>query len=515
MDNKIYPVGMQNFENIRKGGYAYVDKTALVFQLAKSGSYFFLSRPRRFGKSLLLSTLEAYFQGKRELFEGLAVAQLEKEWVKRPVLHLDFSTVKYDTSDSLDKMLNDRLVSWEVLYGANPAETTAALRFAGIIERAQEQSGHRVAVLIDEYDRPLLQAGTNDDLHRRFLNTLQPFFGVLKTMDGCIKFALLTGVTKFARICISDYLNNLNDISMDRRYLSLCGFTDEELHRRFNESIGVLAEEQAKTVEETSRLLAENYGGYHFNEDSEAIYNPFSLLSAFSKMKLGSYWSGFNTPAYLVDLLKHNHCELDCMAHVETDADALNSICTEDHPIPLLFQSGYLTIKNFNKELGLYQLGFTNREAEEGLYRLLMPFYVRFNRSEAPSELQRLAREIERGQTGATLKRLQSFFDGVPCKTVADQQLYYRNVLFILFKLVGFSMKVEYHASEGSVDVVVQAAEYIYLITFKFDGSAEDALRQIDENQSAQSFGADPRQLFKIGVSFNNQTRSIGRWVVE
>ena len=200
-------------------------------------------------------------------------------------------------------MLNDRLDSWEALYGVNPAETTAALRFAGIIERAQEQSGHRIAILIDEYDKPLLQAAISDDLHCRYLSTLQPFFGVLKAEDSCIKFALLTGVTKFTRVCISSYLNNLNDISMDRRYLSLCGFTDEELHPRFNESIGGLAEEQAKTVEETSRLLAENYGGYHFNEDSEAIYNPFSLLSAFSKMKFGSYWSGFNTPVYLVDLL--------------------------------------------------------------------------------------------------------------------------------------------------------------------------------------------------------------------
>lgn len=515
MDNKIYPVGIQNFEKIRKDGYAYVDKTALAFQLAKSGSYFFLNRPRRFGKSLLISTLEAYFLGKRELFEGLALAQLEKVWVKRPVLHLDFSIAKYDASDSLDKMLNARLSSWEALYGANSAETTFALRFAGIIKRAEEQEGHRVAILIDEYDKPLLQAAINEDLHRRYLSTLQPFYGVLKTMDGCIKFALLTGVTKFTRVCMSDYLNNLNDISMDRRYASLCGFNDEELHRHFNDSIGLLAEDQAKTVEETSRLLAENYGGYHFVEDSEAIYNPFSLLNAFSKMKFGSYWNGLDTPAYLVELLKRNHYELDRMGHVETDADTLNSICTEDHPIPLIFQSGYLTIQNLDKEFGLYHLGFTNREAEEGLVRLLMPFYVRFNKVEAPSELHRLVREIERGQTGATLKRLQSFFDGAPYRTVVDQQLYYRNVLFILFKLIGFSMKMEYHAADTSVDVVLQTAEYIYLITFKLDGSAEEALLQIEEKQSAVPFTSDPRQLFKIGVSFNNKTRSIGRWVVE
>ena len=324
MGNRIYPIGIQNFEKIRKEGYVYVDKTALMYKLVKSGSYFFLSRPRRFGKSLLISTLEAYFEAKRDLFEGLAVEALEKDWVKRPVLHLDLNIGKYDTPDSLDKILDKNLSKWEELYGTGVAESTLALRFAGAVERAYEQSGERVAILIDEYDKPLLQAIGNEELQREFRNTLKPFYGVLKTMDGCIKFALLTGVTKFGKVSVFSDLNNLNDISMDEPFISICGITEKEIHLNFEEDLHELAAAQKMTYQEVCNELKACYDGYHFTENTDGIYNPFSLLNTFFKMKFGNYWFETGTPTYLVELLRRNHYNLERMAHEETDADVLN-----------------------------------------------------------------------------------------------------------------------------------------------------------------------------------------------
>ena len=389
MDGKIYPIGIQSFEKIRKDGYFYVDKTALIYQMVKSGSYYFLSRPRRFGKSLLISTLEAYFQGKKELFEGLEMDRLEQDWLEYPILHLDLNLGKYDTPDSLDKILEKALAEWEQSYGVGIAETTLALRFAGVIQRACEQTGQRVVILVDEYDKPMLQAIGNPDLQKSFSNTLKPFYGALKTMDNSIRFAFLTGVTKFGKISIFSDLNNLSDISMDRRYLALCGITDEELHRDFTDSIHLLAKAQGITYEDASRRLQEDYDGYHFTYNSIGIYNPFSLLNTFDKLEFGSYWFETGTPTYLVELLKRNHYDLESMTHAETYVDVLNCIYGDEEPLPVIFQSGYLTIKGYDKEFGLYRLGFPNREVEEGFIKFLMPYYTRFNKIEAPFEIQK------------------------------------------------------------------------------------------------------------------------------
>lgn len=515
MSNKIYPIGIQNFESLRKDGFIYIDKTALIHQLASMGRYYFLSRPRRFGKSLLISTLEAYFQGKRELFEGLAIEKLEKEWVKRPVLHLDLNIGKYDMPDSLDKILDKALSNWEALYGTGVAESTLALRFAGVVERACQQSGERVAILIDEYDKPLLQAIGNPELQRAYRNTLKPFYGVLKTMDGCIKFGLLTGVTKFGKVSVFSDLNNLNDISMDRRYLTLCGITEKEIHENFEEDLHELATMQDMTYEAVCEELKKCYDGYHFTYNSEGIYNPFSLLNTFDKKEFGNYWFETGTPTYLVELLQHSHYDLERMAREETDADVLNCIYGDDEPIPVIFQSGYLTIKGYDKEFGLYRLGFPNREVEEGFIKFLMPYYTRFNKIEAPFEIQKFVREIRAGQPDAFFHRLQSFFADTPYELVKDLELHYQNVLFIIFKLVGFYTEAEYHTSEGRIDLVVKTADYIYVMEFKLQGTAEEALRQIEDKHYARPFEADPRRLFKIGVNFSNQTRNIEKWIVE
>lgn len=350
---KLYPIGIQNFESLRKDGYLYVDKTKLIYQLAKTGRYYFLSRPRRFGKSLLISTLEAYFSGKKELFKNLAIEELEKEWIKHPILHIDLNTEKYDTPESLENILNFTLVKWERLYGTSSSETTFSLRFRGIIERAYEQTGQRVVILIDEYDKPMLQAIGNEELQQKFRNTMKAFYSVLKTMDGFIKLAFLTGVTKFGKVSVFSDLNNLIDISMDEQYVELCGITEKEIHDNMEEDLHILADRQKMTYEKVCSELKECYDGYHFVENSIGIYNPFSLLNTFYKMKFGSYWFETGTPTYLVELLKKSNYDLQRITHEETDADVLNSIdSTSRNPIPVIYQSGYLTIKDSTIVLG-------------------------------------------------------------------------------------------------------------------------------------------------------------------
>ena len=327
MSSKIYPIGIQNFESLRRDNYFYIDKTALIYQMVKTGRYYFLSRPRRFGKSLLVSTLEAYFQGKKELFTGLAMEKLEKDWIEYPILYLDLNIEKYDTPESLNNILEKSLAKWEELYGANPSERSLSLRFAGIIERACQQTGQRVVILVDEYDKPMLQAIGNEALQHQFRNMLKPFYGVLKTLDGCIKFALLTGVTKFGKISVFSDLNNLDDISMRNAYVEICGVSEREIHETLEAELHEFAEAQELTYEALCSRLKENYDGYHFTHNSIGIYNPFSLLNAFKYKEISNYWFETGTPTYLVELLKRNHYDLERMAHVQTDADVLNSIC--------------------------------------------------------------------------------------------------------------------------------------------------------------------------------------------
>ena len=515
MSTKIYPIGIQNFEKIRNDGYLYIDKTALMYQMVKTGSYYFLSRPRRFGKSLLISTLEAYFQGKKELFTGLAVERLEKDWIKYPILHLDLNIEKYDTPESLDNILEKSLTAWEKLYGAEPSERSSSLRFAGIIERACKQAGQRVVILVDEYDKPMLQAIGNEKLQKQFRDTLKPFYGALKTMDGYIKFAFLTGVTKFGKVSVFSDLNNLDDISMRKDYIEICGVSDQELHENLDIELHEFAETQGLSYDKLCTKLKEYYDGYHFTHNSIGIYNPFSLLNAFKYKEFGSYWFETGTPTYLVKLLKKHHYDLERMAHEETDAQVLNSIDSEStNPIPVIYQSGYLTIKGYDERFGIYRLGFPNREVEEGFIRFLLPFYANVNKVESPFEVQKFVREVETGDYDSFFHRLQSFFADTTYEVIREQELHYENVLFIVFKLVGFYTKVEYHTNNGRVDLILQTDKFIYIMEFKLNGTAEEALQQINNKRYALPFEADGRKLFKIGINFSEKTRNIEKWVV-
>lgn len=517
MSSKIYPIGIQNFEKIRTDGYFYIDKTALIYQMVKTGSYYFLSRPRRFGKSLLISTLEAYFLGKKELFEGLAMEKLEKDWITYPIFHMDLNTEKYDTRESLDSILNFTLEKWEQQYGTAPSETTFALRFRGLIERAYKQTGQRVVILIDEYDKPMLQAIGNEELQKEFRNTMKAFYSVLKTMDGCIQFAFLTGVTKFGKVSVFSDLNNLDDISMRNQYIDICGVSEKELHDDLEIELHELADIKGVSYHEICDKLREYYDGYHFTHNSIGIYNPFSLLNTFKYKEFGSYWFETGTPTYLVELLKKHHYDLRRMAHEETSISVLNSIdSAPDNPIPVIYQSGYLTIKGYDEEFGIYSLGFPNREVEEGFIKFLLPFYANTNAVESEFEIQKFVREIRIGDYDSFFRRLRSFFADTPYELIRDLELHYQNVLFIVFKLVGFYVKAEYHTSEGRIDLVLQTDKFVYVIEFKLDGTAEDALRQINEKHYALPFEAGGnRRLFKIGVNFNAKMRNIEKWIVE
>ncbi len=371
MSERKYPIGIQNFESLRKDGYMYVDKTAWVYKLVNTGRYYFLSRPRRFGKSLLLSTIEAYLEGKRELFEGLAIEQLEKNWTKHPILHLDLNTEKYTTPEALDAILDDALSSWESLYGRRESERSLSLRFQGIIRRACEQTGERVVILVDEYDKPMLQAIGNPELQTAYRDTLKAFYGALKSRDGYIKFAMLTGVTKFGKVSVFSDLNNLQDISMWDRYADVCGVSEEELLRDFSGDIRMLGEANGMSEEETLAKLRENYNGYHFCEDCIGVYNPFSLLNTFAQKRFRSYWFETGTPTYLVELLKMHRYNLEDLAHEVTTADVLNSVdSASTNPVPVVYQSGYLTIKEYDPRFETYTLGFPNREVEEALQQI-------------------------------------------------------------------------------------------------------------------------------------------------
>lgn len=366
-----YPIGIQDFEKLRTNGYSYVDKSRFVYKLATEGEYYFLSRPRRFGKSLFLSTLEAYFQGKKELFEGLAIYDLETEWKKYPIFHIDLNTANFREKDSLYMVLNDYLTTWESKYGARETEATLALRFKGVIARAAEKEGCGVVILIDEYDKPILQTLRDPELQAEHRAQLKAFYSVLKTQDRYIKFAFLTGVTKFGKVSVFSDLNNLTDISMDHRYISICGMTEKELLTNFKEGINELASANEDNETETIDKLRMRYSGYHFEENSEEIYNPFSVLNTLANSRYDDYWFKANTHTFLIDILKkHDYCITD-LNKAQVKANMMNNV--DSNPIPVIYQSGYLTIKSYDERFKNYQLGIPNKEVEEGILNTLLP----------------------------------------------------------------------------------------------------------------------------------------------
>jgi len=519
MDNLMrkLPIGIQTFEYIRTNNYLYVDKTALVWRIANLGKPYFFSRPRRFGKSLLLSTFEAYFQGRKDLFEGLAIEKLETKWEQHPVLHLDLNAEKYDKPEKLHEILSYHLTQWELKYGKGPDENSLSSRFGGVIRRAYEQTGHLAVVLVDEYDKPLLQSITDLSLLEDYRQTLKAFYGVLKSADRYLRFAFLTGVTKFSQVSVFSDLNQLNDISMDCPYATLCGITREELTATFGPEIEAFGQRNRLSAEEAVALMERNYDGYHFHPDGEGVFNPFSVLNALSKQELGSYWFQTGTPTFLAELLQKSDYDLRTLLDgIEAPASSFSEYrVNEDNPIPLIYQSGYLTIKDYNREFQNYLLDFPNDEVRYGFISFLVPFYTPMKNSDQKFYIGKFIQELRAGDCNAFLTRMEAFFADIPYELNDRTERHYQVIFYLVFKLMGQFAEVEVRSARGRADAVVKTPKYIYVFEFKLNGTAEEALRQIEDKGYLIPYKADHREMVKVGAEFSAESRNLSRWLVE
>ena len=513
-DEKLYPIGIQTFEKIRSEGRYYVDKTRHVYRLAHADTFYFLSRPRRFGKSLLVSTLDAYFSGRRELFQGLAIAELEQEWTTYPVLHLDLSTGKYTDEAALEAVLHQHLEKWEARYGDTYCDRPLAERFLQVVELAYRQTGRQVVVLVDEYDKPLISTLLNEPLQQCYRAQLKAFYGVLKRQDRYIRFAFLTGVTKFSKVSIFSDLNNLKDISLHPDYADVCGITEEEIHHYFEPALHRLAQAQEMTYDEALAELRSMYDGYHFGLRTVGVYNPFSLLNALQDSNYGAYWFETGTPRFLFDVLRRSRYRLNNLTREKVSADVLGDVDTPTRsPLPLLYQTGYLTLAGAPDRFGRYPLRFPNREVELGFLRYLMPCYTQ-TYHDLDFDVGCFVEDVEAGAADRFMRRLQTLFADSTYELVGDCEMYFHNVLYLVFRLMGLFVEVEREMSDGRMDMVVKTPDYIYIIECKLDKSAKEALQQIEDKQYATPFAMDKRKLFKIGVNFSTATRRISEYEI-
>ena len=510
------PIGIQDFEKLRTDDYVYVDKTSYVYRLTRVSWPYFLGRPRRFGKSLFLSTLKAYFLGKKELFEGLAIAELEKEWVEYPVFHLDMNMEAYTDLTSIYKALDTNLKKLEQEWGKDETDTTPASRFLGLIGRACEQTGRKVVVLVDEYDKPLL--GTMDDLNasEEVRKVLKGFYGVLKSADAYLRFVFLTGVTRFSKVSIFSDLNHLVDISLDEDYAGVCGISESEVTRYFQPEIAQLAERRKLTYASALAELQKRYDGYHFAKSSEGMYNPFSLLNTLSKRDFSSYWFATGTPTFLVKLLKKLNFDIPSMeSGVKIPADSLTDYRVEyENPVPLLYQSGYLTIKSYNDRFNSYTLGFPNAEVKYGFLNELLPVYVPGKSTQSEFYVEYFIEDLLANNVERFMTRLQAFFAGIPYDLNNKDEKHYQTIFFIFFRLMGQFVEVEQHSAVGRSDAVVVTGDAVFAFEFKLceRATAEEAVKQIDERGYLKPYAASGKKLVKVGVEFSAEERGISRW---
>lgn len=519
MEQRIkYPIGVQWFSEIRDNGFVYVDKTEYIHKLVTSSKYVFLSRPRRFGKSLLLSTIHEYFAGRRNLFEGLAIAEYEYDWEKYPVLHMDFTGADFNISDSLEATLGNQFNIWDGEFGLSTTNLHVGDRFQNIIRGIAEKTGKKVVILIDEYDKPLLETVDKPHQQERFRNTLRGVYGNLKKMDRYIRFAMLSGVTKFGHLSIFSDLNNLDDISMDEEYAGICGITTDELHKFFHSGVEDLAGKRGKTLDETYGQLRDNYDGYHFSPDRRLdIYNPYSVLKSLSKGKISDYWFQTGTPSFLIKMIHTRQLPLRELNEYRVGTSELMSVSLDlSNFISVLYQSGYLTIKSYDEEMDEVTVGFPNGEVERGFLRNLLPEYTSLNSSTTAFEINSFVRDVRAGDAERFMERLQDLFADFPYDSFNLNELeqHYQDVTYLVMKLMGFITEVEYKTSSGRIDMVVRTDRYIYVFEFKLNGTAKEALEQIDTKNYLLPFRADGRQLVKIGANFSTELRGIDSWII-
>lgn len=513
MDKQIYPVSTASFETIRTRGFVYVDKTEYVHRLVSEGVFYFLGRPRRFGKSLLLSTIEAYFRGKRELFEGLAITRLEpEEWRRYPVLHLNLSGKAYIDSGSLLSHLDMYLEKWETDYNLGRRREAVDERFTDIILNLSKASGSKVVILIDEYDSPLSAAIDRPELFSLYRDQLHGFYSVIKAMEEHIQFCMLTGVTKFGKISVFSGLNNLKDISFSNQYAGICGITEEELHKCFLPGISRLALEEGCDMEEVYALLKFHYDGYHFSRNLLDIYNPYSVLNALCDSDIRSYWCSSGLPTLLSKMLRKKDYNLEQLSGSRVSENRLDNLSVYDtDALSLFFQTGYLTIKSYDKNTNSYILGYPNREVESGILDNILGIYVPDAKDTATS-VAIMRESLASGDPKQFIAELKSYLSGIPSKLrvhVSKYENYYHTIFYCIMSLIGLDIDVEYNTSEGFIDAVIKTNDYIYVIELKINGTAEDAMSQIERKHYTSPFATDRRHLYRIAIGFSKSTATI------
>ena len=515
-----YPIGIQSFDRIIEDGYVYIDKTDMVYSLAQEGSIYFLSRPRRFGKSLLVSTLKNYFLGRKELFRGLKIDSLEKDWKVYPVFHMDFNGGNFTEKGVLEKWIGGYISSWERETGLKTdSEQPLGLRFMEILKFAHEQSGHRAVVLVDEYDKPILDVlDVDKNLEEEHRNILKGFYSVFKGADEHLQFVFLTGVTKFSQVSVFSGFNQPFDISMHGKYETLCGITQEELDTTFREPMESMAKAYRCSYEEMRDRLKAQYDGYHFSDQMTDMYNPFSLLNAFATQRISDYWFKSGTPSYLIRLLSHSDENMnDITGKYYAPKEFIDYKADVEQPLPMIYQSGYLTIKEFDMEFGLFLLDYPNKEVKEGFLSLIASKY--FNNGDTIYPwIREAAVLLRRGDTEGFRTGLTSFLASIPYtmrrkENERERERYFHYTFYLIMRLISvYTVYTEKVQSHGRVDCIVETPDYVYIFEFKLGGTAEEALSQIEEKGYAREYESDSRKLYKIGAVFSSETGTIEDW---
>jgi hypothetical protein len=520
-----YPIGIQTFSRIIKDGYVYVDKTDLVWQLAHDAKYVFLSRPRRFGKSLLTSTLHSYFCGERELFEGLKIMELEQEWEQYPVLHFDLSGARHITTEQVRMELERLLSPYESMYGRNPDEITPGMRLSGLIDRAYQQTGRQVVVMIDEYDAPLLDVLHDEEQLKEIREVSQEFYQRLKMMEPKIRFCFITGITKFSQLSIFSTINNIKNVSLTPRYSAICGITGEEVKTVFEDDIKLMAKELGYSPEIMFQMIKEHYDGYHFAIPSEDIYNPFSLLNAFDDKALRNYWFETGTPTFLIRQMQHFHTDITAfedMEVFESEFDQPTEAMVS--ALPLLYQSGYLTIKGYDQESRMYTLSMPNQEVRTGYIEGLLPVYTGLEAGRVKAGFAlKFWRALKQGDTEQAMREMQSYLAGIPyvegfrqkLKDAATAEGFYEYTMYLIFSTMNFYVRTQVKCAGGRADMVVWMPDTIYVFELKVNGSVQEALDQINSKGYAITYSNDGRRVVKVGVKMDVETRTVEDWIIE
>ena len=516
-----YPIGIQTFEKIRKGGFLYVDKTKYVYDVCHPGQFVFLSRPRRFGKSLLTSTFDAYFSGKKELFKGLAIEKLETEWKHYPVLHFDLSDIKKGTTEECELNLHSQLQDFERTYGCEKASDELTIRFRELVKNISRKTESQVVVLIDEYDAPLLTVLHDSERLEPMRTLLQSFYSPLKKLDQYLRFVFITGISKFSQLSIFSQLNNLNNISMLPQYAGICGITEQELKDNFQEGIDELGKANDLTKDEVLAKLKLKYDGYRFSRIVEGVYNPFSLLSAMDNRDFNNYWFSTGTPTFLVKMMKRFHTDLTKLDGSEAGADDFDAPTENMHSVlPLFYQSGYLTIKGYDPILSNYTLGYPNEEVKVGLMHALLPFYVVKDPVEARTAAGKMYLALRKDDIGEALEAARAFFAGIPYQegTLQDaptSEGHFTAMLYVMFSFLNVYVYTQVRTAKGRMDILMKTDTTIYVMELKLDGTVEEALKQIDDKGYAIPYEADGRRIVKVGIRFSSEERTITEWKIE